>query len=154
MEWKAILEATVHPYRWNDHADDHDDHDDGGHYRNWGKIWRKNNNWSVLFDRGRVSWLRLAPRTDHWKKRLPPSLNQWLQPPGAESLSEFTSLGDLSLINSDSSDSRHPCGDFSGGSDPLLVISAPEDLGKSVIRKNFEEILKTCFDDTQFCDFL
>ena len=25
MEWKAILEATVHPYRWNDHADDHDD---------------------------------------------------------------------------------------------------------------------------------
>ena len=28
MEWKAILEATVHPYRWNDHADDHDDHDD------------------------------------------------------------------------------------------------------------------------------
>ena len=29
MEWKAILEATVHPYRWNDHADDHDDHDDG-----------------------------------------------------------------------------------------------------------------------------
>ena len=37
MEWKAILEATVHPYRWNDHADDHDDHgddhddhDDGG----------------------------------------------------------------------------------------------------------------------------
>ena len=107
-----------------------------------------------FFDRGRVSWLRLAPRTDHWKKRLPPSLNQWLQPPGAESLSEFTSLGDLSLINSDSSDSRHPCGDFSGGSDPLLVISAPEDLGKSVIRKNFEEILKTCFDDTQFCDFL
>ena len=30
MEWKAILEATVHPYRWNDHGDDHDDHDDGG----------------------------------------------------------------------------------------------------------------------------
>ena len=28
-----------------------------------------------FFDRGRVSWLRLAPRTDHWKKRLPPSLN-------------------------------------------------------------------------------
>ena len=28
MEWKAILEATVHPYRWNDHGDDHDDHDD------------------------------------------------------------------------------------------------------------------------------
>ena len=153
MEWKAILEATVHPYRWNDHADDHDDHDDhddGGII----EIGAKQIIDQFFFDRGRVSWLRLAPRTDHWKKRLPPSLNQWLQPPGAESLSEFRSLGDLSLINSDSSDSRHPCGDFSGGSDPLLVISAPEDLGKSVIRKNFEEILKTCLDDTQFCDFL
>jgi len=35
----------------------------------------------------------------------------------------------------------------------VTVILAPEDLEKSVILENFEEILKTCFDNTKFCDF-
>ena len=45
------------------------------------------------------------------------------------------------------SDWRHPCGEN------RAVVLAPEDLEKSVILENLEEILKTCFDNTKFCDF-
>ena len=33
------------------------------------------------------------------------------------------------------------------------MILGPENWEKSVILENFEEILKTCFDNTKFCDF-
>ena len=158
MEWTTSLEATVHPCRYDHH--DLDEYDNDHH--DYGDDIKGGLHLYSFPPRGGVIWRRLTPRTEHWKTRLPPSLTQWInssltqwlksswQPPRSLCGSVNSDHSVILKCVSDQkrqSDWRHPCGEN------RAVVLAPEDLEKSVILENFEEILKTCFDNTKFCDF-